>query len=119
MFVGMDGTIMYKFYKKPCASKFVIPEKSAHSKQMKMSVLVEEGMRRMRNCSEGLDWEERRGIMEEWARKLRRSGYPATVRHQVVKEALTKYDKMCKVEEEGGRPVHRVREWQQSARRME
>ena len=38
MFVGVDGTIMYKFYEKPCASKFVIPEMSAHSKQMKMSV---------------------------------------------------------------------------------
>ena len=56
--------------------------------------------------------------MEECARKLRRSGYPATVRHQMVKEALTKYDKMCKVEEEGGRPVNRAREWQQSARRI-
>ena len=36
MFVGVDGTILYKFYEKPCASKFVIPEKSAHSKQIKM-----------------------------------------------------------------------------------
>ena len=116
MFVGVDGTIMYKFYEKPCASKFVISEMSAHSKQMKMSVLVEEGMRRMKTVPKG--WIRRRGIIEEWARKLRRSGYPATVRHQVVKEALTKYEKMCKVEEEGGRPVHRAREWQQSARRM-
>ena len=57
--------------------------------------------------------------MEDWARKLKRSGYPATVRHQVVKEALCKYEKMCKVEEEGGSPVHRAREWQKSARRLE
>ena len=50
-----DGLIGYKFFSKPCASKFVIPEKSAHSKQMKMAVLVEEGLRRMRNCSRGLE----------------------------------------------------------------
>ena len=43
-------------------------------------------------------------ILEEWARKLKRGGYSATVRHQVVKEALCKYEKMCKVEEKEGRP---------------
>ena len=79
---------------------------------MKMSVLVEEGLRRMRNCSRGMEWEERRKFMEEWARKLKRSGYPASVRHQVVSEALRKYENMCKVEDEGGRPIHRAREWQ-------
>jgi hypothetical protein len=55
VFVGKDGLIGYKFFSKPCASKFVIPEKSTHSKQMKMAVLVEEGLRRMRNCSRGLE----------------------------------------------------------------
>ena len=57
--------------------------------------------------------------MEDWARKLRRSGYPATTRHQVFKEAVEKYEKICVVEDEGGRPVHRAREWQQAARRLD
>ena len=95
VFVGNDGLIGYKFFSKPCASKFVIPEKSAHSKQMKMAVLVEEGLRRMRNCSRGLEWSVRKTIMEEWARKLRRSGYSVTTRHQVIKEAVEKYERMC------------------------
>ena len=56
--------------------------------------------------------------MEEWARKLRRSGYHCTTRHQVIREAV-EYEKMCKVEDEGGRPVHRAREWQQATRRLE
>ena len=86
---------------------------------MKMSVLVEEGVRRMRNNSRGLDWNVRKGVMEEWARKLCRSGYPCTVRHQVVKEAVEKYEKKCDVEDSGGRPVHRAREWQQKSRRLE
>ena len=30
--------------------------------------------------------------MEEWARKLRRSGYSVTTRHQVIKEAVEKYE---------------------------
>ena len=59
MSVNEDGLLKYKFYSKPCSSKYVIPEKSAHSKPMKMSVLVEEGLRRMRDCSWG--WSFRRG----------------------------------------------------------
>ena len=57
--------------------------------------------------------------MEDWARKLKRSGYAATVRHQVVKEAVEKFERMCKVEDDGGRQIHRAREWQEAARRLE
>ena len=45
------NAIRYEFYEKPCASGLVIPANSAHSKQMKLSVMVEEGMRRPRNNS--------------------------------------------------------------------
>ena len=44
-----DGQVVHDHYEKPCASKFVIPYKSAHSRKMKMAVLVEEGVRRLRN----------------------------------------------------------------------
>ena len=57
--------------------------------------------------------------MENWARKLRRSGYSASVQHQVVKETVLKYEKMWNEENTGGRPIHRPREWQQSSRRLE
>ena len=40
VFIGGDGLISYKFFSKPCASKFIIPAKLAHGKQMKMVVLV-------------------------------------------------------------------------------
>ena len=86
---------------------------------MKVSVLVEECVRRMRNNSRGLEWKVRKEVMEDWARKLGRSGHPCTTRHQVIGEAVKKDEKMCKVEGGGGRPVHRAREWQQAARRLE
>ena len=86
MYVGDDGLIKYENYEKPCASKFVIPSNSDHSKKMKMSVLVEEGMRRMRNCAGGLESQVRRRVMTAYAKKLRRSGWPTTTRHQVMKE---------------------------------
>ena len=51
--------------------------------------------------------------------KLKRSGYPATTQHQVVKAAVERWKQMCKVEDEAGRPIHRAREWQKAARRLE
>ena len=88
IYVGDDGKIKHEFYQKPMACKFVIPYKAAHSKKIKLSVMVEEGIRRLRNNSRGLEWETSRGVMEDWPRKLRRSGYPETFRHQVIKAAV-------------------------------
>ena len=80
--------------------------------------MVEEGMRRLRNHSKGLDWQKIRRCMEKWAGKLKKSGYPETFRHQVVKAAVEKWRNMCKVEEEGGRPMYRPREWRRRERRL-
>ena len=87
-----DNRIIHEFFEKPCAAKQVIPFKSAHSRKMKMSVLVEEGLRRLRNNSRGMEWEISRKVMEKWSHKLRRSGYPESVRHEVIKTACEKYD---------------------------
>ena len=57
--------------------------------------------------------------MEDWSRKLRRSGYPATMRHEVIKAAVDKYEKMCVEEDEGIRPIHRPRSWKEKERRTE
>ena len=76
-------------------SRIIIRYKSAHSRKMKVAVLVEEGVRRMRNNSRRLDDEVSRKVMALWSRKLRRSGYPPTVRHEVIRTACEKWQKMC------------------------
>ena len=60
-----DGTFEYGFFKKAFASEVVIPFTSAHSRKMKMSVVMEEGVRRLRNHSRGLEVERTRLVMEE------------------------------------------------------
>ena len=115
----VDNQMIHEHYEKPCAAKMVIPFQSAHSRKMKMAVLVEEGVRRLRNTARGLDEEKRRSVMEKWSRKLRRSGYPATWRHEVIKAAYEKFDKMCEDEDNGVRPIHRPREWKERERRLE
>ena len=57
-------------------------------------------------------------MMGRWARKMKRSGFSATVRRQGIKEALRKFQQMCQTEDQGGRPIHRARVWQKAARRL-
>ena len=119
MYVDESGMVRFEFYQKPMACMLVIPQRSAHSGRMKLAAMVEEGVRRLRNFSRGLEWELRREAMEDWATKLSRSGYPAAFRHQVIKTAVEKWDRMCQDEDEGKRPIHRARDWQEPARRLE
>ena len=58
-----NNKLVHKFYEKPCAARLVIPYQSAHSRKMELAVLVEEGVRRLRNHSRGLDWESSRSVM--------------------------------------------------------
>ena len=71
-----NDQIFHEFYEKPCASKMVIPFKSAHSRKMKMAVLVEEGVRRLRNNSRGMEDEVSRKVMAQWSKKLLFVGQP-------------------------------------------
>ena len=98
-FEVVGGRIGHEFFKKPCTSEVVIPYTSTHSRKMKMAVLVEEGLRRLRNHTRGLEWERSRKVMEDWSRMLRRSGYPATMRHEVIKAAVDRYKKRCMEED--------------------
>ena len=118
LYIGDQGLIKHEFYEKPVTCRLVIPERSAHSWKMKIAVMVEEGLRRLRNHSRELDWETSRKCMIKWALKLKRSGYSEQFRHQVIKAALEKWRKMCKTEDEGGRPVYRPREWRRRERRL-
>ena len=57
--------------------------------------------------------------MTKWSMKLRRSGYPASVRHQLVKTAMKRWEKMCSEEDRGVRPIHRSRSWKAKERLRE
>ena len=72
----VNGRIEHGYFEKPCTSEVVIPYTSANSRKIKMSIMVEGGVQRLRNAARGLDWERSRSAMERWIKKLRRSGYP-------------------------------------------
>ena len=114
-----NNRIIHTFFEKPVACKVTLPYSSAHSMKMKMAVLVEEGIRRMRNNSRGLDWEVRRNVMAQFSMKMRRSGYPETTRHQVIKTVCERWDRASQEVDDGVRPIHRPREWKRKERMLE
>ena len=61
---------VHDFYEKPTACRYTIPYSSAQSEKMKMAVLVEDGLRRVRNYSQGLEWEKKRLTLAAYSMKL-------------------------------------------------
>ena len=94
LYVDGGNVLVREFYEKPVSCPLVIPFISAHSSKMKLAVMIEEGVRRLRNHSRGMEWEVSRRCMEDYARKLRRSGYPHTFRHQVIQSTLRRWRRM-------------------------
>ena len=54
--------------------------------------------------------------MTELCARMKAAGYDENFRLQVVKSAMDGFDKMVKVEREGGRPVNRPRSWEEDSR---
>ena len=57
--------------------------------------------------------------MAQFFMKLLSSGYPATLRHQVIRTVCERWDKACQEEDDQTRPIHRLREWKQKERLLE
>ena len=66
--------ILYKFYKKPIATKKVILSNSALPKNVKRASLTEGAIRRLRHTDQSLPWSEVSAILSEYSNELRLSG---------------------------------------------
>ena len=67
--VWVQGTMVkHQFYKKSMTTKNPIMARSAFPPSMTRAVLVQEFMRRLRNCSPDLTWEEKGVFLKEMAK---------------------------------------------------
>ena len=83
--------VRYNYYEKPTTNPKVFAQKGAHSWHNKISTLAMEGVRRMRNMDPETPIEERHRVMEEFAVKLKDSGYQTNERREILKSGLTKF----------------------------
>ena len=111
--------ILHEYYSKEVSSKAVIDARSAVPWKMKRTVLTQEVIRILRNCSRRLPWSEVCKHVEGFSMRMQFSGYTEMFRAQVVKSALCAYDKMVEKDERGEEPLYRPREWRRVERAEE
>ena len=112
-----EGTALYSHYEKPVTRKTVLHSRSAHPASCKRSVHTQEVLRRVLNCSRRLDWnEEAAPTVTEYMRRMRDAGYTERYRKDVLKQALSIYDKKLADEREETRPVYRPKGYKREER---
>ena len=83
---------MFLFYSKPMSSNPVLQRKSAMPENMKMASLNQEVIRRMLNTSKDLDDARRMTVVDNFAKKIRKSGYCIKQTRDIMMGSLKGYD---------------------------
>ena len=99
--------IIWRFYEKPMNSPYVILEASAMPIKVKITTMVQEVIRRMRNMNEKVEEREVKEELSKFCMKMKRSGYGEAVRRDVI---LSGYKRMRRNQEEGRRKMYRKQE---------
>ena len=91
---GQDESwkLMHTHYMKDVSSRYLIHARSGHPSSMKMNVLVNEGLRILRNTSTHLGWEEARKHLQYFVLRMQFSGYEHATRSKVIEKVLRKWD---------------------------
>ena len=104
----VENQVEFMFFEKPITSDFVIMKNSAVSWEVKRATLVSEVSRRLFNTSPSLV---ERGYADVHIQKINWkmyvSGYSFKERVSITREAYARYRNVCKLVEEGKRPMYR------------
>ena len=111
--------IMHEHYMKDVSSKSVVHAMSALPWTAKRTVLTQEGLLILLNCSRGLPWLRKAQHLTHLAARMQYSGYDKEFRYGVIASAINAYTVLRSAEDEGQRPLYRPREWNADERRIE
>ena len=112
-----DGFL--QFYAKDVSSKAVVHCDSALPENVKRTVLSQEGLRRLLNCSRQIPWDEKAKHLTEFSKQLQFSGYNKSFRFHTIASSIKAYNTLRTREDDGERPLYRPRSWNESERREE
>ena len=112
-----NNEAVYKFYKKEVSNPRVILASSAMPIKVKRHSLAQEGIRRLRNTKRSLPWSVKADILSEYSHKLKISGYSESFRLDIIQSAVIGFERQCEAADQGIRPLHRPRSFDQENRR--
>ena len=106
--------VLHGFYSKE-VSKCIINARSALSWSCKRTILTQEVLRILLNCSRELPWETTVGHVSHMMLRLQYPGYDQKFRTEVVLSALNAYNRMIELDASGEQPLCGPREWKRLA----
>ena len=112
----VDNKIIYKFHKKKMSNPLGIVRDSAMPDKVTRTTWVETGIRRMRNTSRRLPWQEFADTLSELSFEMLLSGFNEKYRLEVIQAAVAGYEKQCARADSGGTPLHWPREYKREER---
>ena len=101
--------IRWAFYEKKMKNRFVMMRSTAVGMKTKRRTLVQEVVRRMRNCDRDIELEEMGDILSKFSQKMRDSGYEEKMRREVVDAGVRAYREQVRKEVIGEKPLYRRR----------
>lgn len=123
--VGDDGQdrdmqfVLHEFYYKDVASSSVINARSALPWSWKRTILTQEVLRILLNCSRELPWEVVVAHVNHMMLRLQYSGYDQKFRKEVVRSALAAYNRLVELDANGEKPLYRPWGWKAHERARE
>ena len=112
-----NNKLIWKFYKKEVANPLLIMKDSAMPFKVKRASLSCEALRRLRNTSRELPWDENHAeILSEFSHKLMCSGWDAKHRYNFIQAGLLGYKKQLEQSDAGVTPLYRPWEWNREER---
>ncbi|PFX11602.1 hypothetical protein AWC38_SpisGene24595 [Stylophora pistillata] len=111
--------VLREFYYKDVASRSVINARSALPWSCKRTILTQEVLRILLNCSRELRWEVVVAHFNHMMLRLQFSGYDQKFRKEVVRSALAAYNRLVELDANGEKPLYRPRGWKAHERARE
>ena len=108
--------ILHSHYMKKIGSQRVTSKESALSMQTKISIVVSDLVRVMRNVSEPCDEKERSTHVQHYIHRIQFSGYPQEDRVLVYKKAKKVFENIVERDRIGKCPIYRGKFWQRNER---
>ena len=106
----VGGRIVHHYYAKPMASLEVVLKRSAMSMGSKLAILVQEGCRRVRNCSPWLPWTDKVVHINKLMAQVMWAGYSSRTRELIAHRILGKQDRNLENLELHNRPLYRSKQ---------
>ena len=102
-----NGRFIHRHYAKPMSSLEVTLCRSAMSTASKVSILTQEGSRRLRNCSLEMEWKDKIIFINRLMVSMMWGGYGPKLRELVSRRIIARYDMNISNYKELGRPLYR------------